>query len=974
MISLANCCEREGFHLKLKIWIIAALLLTQTITAQNMWLWNQRTHPELEWQTLETDHFNIHYHQGLEKIARKGALIAEQSYQPIMDQVQVEDFGKTDIVFSAEDEIMNGFAMPTNQIFIWVSQNDVAGNFGGSEKWLKLVVTHEFQHVVQFQAHRTWMGIFGAITIPAWWMEGMAEYMTEVWRVGRSDSRMKIHTYRNTMHQLDAHDDGYAKVLYIAWKYGDSTLVNISKHRKYLQEDSLRYPYAYDFKSAFEDATGQTLKDFDEEWRRVMNTYYYGYKAQKELIEEIGEPQPLKGFARVQAATLSADSSQIAVIGRQKSRMRDYGLYTLSTDSNKTIEQVHFGNFNGDPAWSPDTKQLVVAEYHRGSHGSILNDLRLVDVETKKARWITRDLRALHPVFSKNGKGIFFVAHPGETTNIYYQDLSSNKRVQLSKFEGDVQIQSLDLSLEGNSLAFMIQDESGDVDIAILSTNGKDFRRVTSDPEEDLLPVWTADGKAIVYTSFRNSTPNLYHVDLDSLKITQMTDVAEGIYSRQRLAGTDMILASTLADVDTVRIRAVHPDRKAPELILNIREPFIAWRTKSPDISVPVIDYESELVINSEYPYRARNSFRPLLRLLLPDDAGLVGLAAYNDALGKHLIQGGGVIDWTGAFAGGYVSYLNLQYLPALNFYASKNFSFNLRRTWGATNFEVLDGAGVSAILPMNSGNSLSSNHNISTNFRMVNRKMVKLVADEWESDLAFPEETETNMSLTWQWLNRRPEAGMFTLPRSGYGILGHIEKTIPQIWGEADYSKVWLEGFFNVAIPKTPLVFYNRSKWEYHSGGILAQDSIGLMSTSPLYFSPGTILNMAGAGIYDLPESYNLRGQKGNYPATELIYNVSELRIQLIKALPAHILGIKLTGITGALFHDLGYLPESTTTLTTMGAELKFNLSLGKMALLTLSAGVGGDTDYWEPIIEDPDLLDFKDDHYFRLALVNPF
>ena len=130
----------------------------------------------------------------------------------------------------------------------------------------------------------------------------------------------------------------------------------------------------------------------------------------------------------------------------------------------------------------------------------------------------------------------------------------------------------------------------------------------------------------------------------------------------------------------------------------------------------------------------------------------------------------------------------------------------------------------------------------------------------------------------------------------------------------------------------------------------------------------------MAGAGIYDLPESYNLRGQKGNYPATELIYNVSELRIQLIKALPAHILGIKLTGITGALFHDLGYLPESTTTLTTMGAELKFNLSLGKMALLTLSAGVGGDTDYWEPIIEDPDLLDFKDDHYFRLALVNPF
>ena len=214
--------------------ILTILLYTQSVSAQNMWLWNQRTHPELKWQTLETEHFNIHFHQGLESIAKKGALIAEQTYQPIMDQLEVKDFGKTDIVFSAEDEIMNGFAMPSNQIFIWVSQNDVAGHFGGSDKWLKLVITHEFQHVVQMQAHRTWAGIFGGITIPSWWIEGMAEYMTEVWRVGRSDSRMKIHTYQNTMDQLGAHDQGYAKVLYLAWKYGDSTLVKISNHRLYL--------------------------------------------------------------------------------------------------------------------------------------------------------------------------------------------------------------------------------------------------------------------------------------------------------------------------------------------------------------------------------------------------------------------------------------------------------------------------------------------------------------------------------------------------------------------------------------------------------------------------------------------------------------------------------------------------------------------------------------------------------------------
>ncbi len=961
--------------MKLRVWIILILLFAQGVHAQNMWLWNQRTHPELEWQTLETEHFNIHFHQGIEAIAKRGALIAEQAYQPTLDQLQVEDFGKTDIVFSAEDEIMNGFAVPTNQIFIWVSQNDVAGNFGGTEKWLKLVLTHEFQHVVQFQAQRTWTGMIGVASIPSWWLEGMAEYMTEVWRVGRSDSRMKIHTYRNTMDQLDAHDDGYAKVLYLAWKYGDSTLVKISKHRLFLKEKEEKYPYWHDFKKAFKESTGQSLKDFNEEWRRVMNAYYYGYMAQKETLEEVGQPLVLSGFSGVRFAALSPDSSSVAVVGRKQSNMRDYGLYSMLTDSSHQVTELHHGRFSSRPAWSPDAKYIVIAESHRGSHGSLLNDLHLVDVKSKKTRWITSDMRALHPVFSHDGKGVFFVAHPGETSQINYQELSTGKRVMISSFEGDVQIQNLDLSPDGKRLAFMIQETSGDVNVAIMNRDGSGYRKVTNDPQEDILPVWSSDGQSIIFTSFRNSTPNLYRVDLDSLRIVQMTDVAEGIYSQQRLPGTDRIIAATLNDVDTVRVRTVETMRIAPQLGLNIREPFIAWRTKSPDITIPKIDYDIELQAQPVHPYHVLKTFRPLFRLIWPDVEGVFGMAAYNDALGKHMLHGGAVVDWSGQLAGGYVSYLNLQHRPTLNFYGSRNFSFNLRRTWDETHFEVLDGGGVVATLPMNSGNSLSSNHTASLNLRFVNRKVMTLNADQaWEEDPIFPTSEETNLSLSWRWLARRPEADEISLPRNGFGLQAHIETTLPQVWGAGDYQKLWLEGFINLEIPKTPFVLYNRSKWEAHSGDILAQDSIGFMSTSPLYFSAGTIMNMAQVGIMDLPESYNLRGQAGEYPASELFYNVSELRISLLKSFPAHVLGFGFSGLTGALFYDYGYLPETNHTLSTMGAEIKFNLVVGKMALLTLSSGVGGDSDYWNRILDDQDNFTLWDDPYFRLALVNPF
>ncbi|MBT3630962.1 MAG: hypothetical protein HOG76_10880 [Candidatus Marinimicrobia bacterium] len=951
-------------------------MYTQSVSAQNMWIWNQRTHPELKWQTLETEHFNIHFHQGIEAIAQRGAQIAEQTYQPIMDQLQVKDFGKTDIVLSAEDEIMNGFAMPSNQIFIWVSQNDVAGHFGGSDKWLKMVITHEFQHVVQLQAHRTWAGIMGGMSIPPWWIEGMAEYMTEIWRVGRSDSRMKIHTYRNTMDQLDAHDDGYAKVLYLAWKYGDSTLVKISNHRLYLQKDKLKYPYWYDFRTAFKEVTGQSLDDFDEEWRRAMNTYYYGYKAQKESIEEVGEPLLLKGFSRVRSASISPDSLAIAVVGRRHSKMRDYSLYLQSTDSTQHIKEIHYGRFNGNPAWSPDSKQLILAEYHRGSHGSLLNDLRLINVETNKKRWITQDFRALHPVFSHDGKGVFFAAHPSETTQIFYQDIDSGKRIQLSAFEGDIQIQNLDLSPDGKKLVFMIQDANGDVDIALMNRDGNAFQKLTNDPEEDVYPVWTADASAIIYTSYRNSTPNLYRVDLDSLTVTQMTDVAEGIFSKQRLPNTNKIIASTLADVDTVRIRVVEVERVAPELGLQIREPYNAWRTKSPDIKVPVVDYSLKPEVELVQSYQAIKTIRPLVKFIWPFGDALLLLGVAQDALGKHIFQAGGFLPYFDDYFGAYVSYTNLQFLPALHFYGMKNLSMNYYSSYRFNFFENRNGIGIAASIPMNAGHTLSSNHSVQWKAQFMSRDLISLddIEDpETGQIIPTPVTDEFNIGITYMWKSQRPHTSSYFLPRDGLGFLAHIERALSGVWGENDYSKYWVEGFYNYDVPKLPAVLYGRMKVVGQAGDIPIQDELGFSDSGPLYFSTQYMAAIKSTGLLDGPESYSLRGQVGQYPANELIYSVTELRMPLIEKVPVNVLGVGVQNITAALFYDFGYIPDSEKVLETYGAELKFDISLAKLSLVTLAYGWGGDADYWVGI--DGETEDnFWGRSYLRMALVNPF
>lgn len=960
--------------------LLVALLISSVglplLHAQSFWMWNQRTHPELEWSTLETEHFRIHYHQGIEYAADKTARIAEQIYQPVLDQLQIDGWGITDIVLSAEDEIMNGFAMPSDQIFIWVSQNDVAGRFGGSEKWLRLVVTHEFQHVAQLHAHDTWAGVFSLISVPGWWIEGMAEYMTEEWRVGRSDSRLKIHTYQNSMQHLGPHDQGYAMVKYLAWKYGDSTLVNISNHRMYLDEENKKFPIWYDFNEAFEASTGTTVKTFYEEWRRVMNAYYYSYLAQKESVEETGTPLRVNGFHEIHSLSFSADSSQLVLVGRQNKRMLDQGVYTLTLDTNHTIESYHHGVFRGIPAISPDNQYIAVAELHRGSHGSLLNDLRLIETESGKTRWITEDFRALHPEFSPDGLSLIFVAHPeGETSQLYRYDKISEELEQLTAFAGDVQLQRPVYSPDGNRIAFMIQDASGAVDIAVVDSEGNDFTKITNDRAEDLLPVWTEDGGGLVLTSFRNSTPNLYRVDLDSMNLIPMTDVAQGIYSLQSVPNSNLILSSTLPDVDSVRIMLVDADRIAGDFPVNIRDRYTDWRVKMPDVAIPDIDYDADISQYTRGPYRPFSTIRPLVWAVLPDVEGLFGMGVFNDAMGKHLFQGGGVLGWQGDLLGGFVSYMNLNHAPILQVYGTKNFNFSFRNYHRGQIIEARDGIGLAAALPFSARNGLRTNHWLQARFDLVQRNQNRF-GDDWDAvptNAELPRD-ESKLGLSYLVKHQRPERQQVTLPGHGRGFLAHFEQTVPGLWGAGDYQQIWLDGFINQRIPKTPLVIYNRSKWQRQSGTIAYTDSIGFSEVAPYYFSPGTLLGITSVGLLDLPETYSLRGQQGDYPATEVFINTFELRWPLFNKLPINVLGIGAGGLSGALFSDFGYLPELERSLHTFGMELKFAVMLERMPLLVLAGGIGGDSSFWQQVLDEDPSLKIEEQLYLRMSLVNPF
>ena len=104
-------------------------------------------HSELEWKTFETENFIFHFHNGTERTAKEGALVAEAIYPNITKLYDFEPLQKTQIVFLDTDDYSNGAAyFYDNKIEIWASPLDT--ELRGSHRWLQNVITHEFTHIV----------------------------------------------------------------------------------------------------------------------------------------------------------------------------------------------------------------------------------------------------------------------------------------------------------------------------------------------------------------------------------------------------------------------------------------------------------------------------------------------------------------------------------------------------------------------------------------------------------------------------------------------------------------------------------------------------------------------------------------------------------------------------------------------------------------------------------------------------------
>lgn len=309
--------------------LLLALAMPSALAKESL----PHNHPDLDWYTIETDHFVVHYPQShddadnvhylsAERTARRSARIAEDVYPRECATLGYWLKEKVHIVILEQADDLEGFAVP-GWDWIQVSANPGVELYRqrGRVDWLSAVIAHELAHVLSLKAQMTHAegtsgvvigGLYSGPAIDAdiggelvigdnpsaFWVEGVAEYAADeagygTWSTSRDmllrtsileDRQLtwaewRVRDQRWTWNDPERYyQQGYSFGLYIRERFGHDAFVRLGL-------DNAR-AWRADWDQAFQRVLGVEGDALYDDWLAAMRVRY---EAQYAAVKATGE-------------------------------------------------------------------------------------------------------------------------------------------------------------------------------------------------------------------------------------------------------------------------------------------------------------------------------------------------------------------------------------------------------------------------------------------------------------------------------------------------------------------------------------------------------------------------------------------------------------------------------------------------------------------------------------------------------------
>src|SRR2546426_298364 len=535
-----------------RLMVVLGVGILATPAAAQYFGQNKVQYRSFNFQSIQTEHFDIYYYPDERGGALDAARMAERAYarlsrilhhqfqsrKPIILYASQSDFQQTNVV-DATGEGLGG----VTEFFKHRAVLPFTGSYAEFEHVLQHEMVHQFQYDV-YSRGRPGAGVqtLMAVNPPLWFMEGMAEYLslgpinpeTAMWlRDAALEGHLPSIEEMTNDPYIFPYRYGHALWAYIGEKWGDEVIGEI-----------LQSSATSGLDAAFKRALGRSLEDLSNDWRDAIQTTFLPQLGDHYRARRIAQPTLTQRHSRGRiflAPALTPDGKDIAYFGDQGGFFIDLWLADgetgrvkrrlVKSTQNNNYESLRFINSAG--AFSPHRRYFAIAAKHKDK-----DDLVILDAKRgKEVRRITVPLNGLTtPSWSPDGQQLAFTGYDGGLSHLFLvrADGSDLRRLTRDKYADLPPAWSPD----GKTIAFTT-DRGGETDFGELRfgnmrialyylADGKIELLPHMERGKNIDPVWAPDGKSLAFVSDRTAISNVFVYDFADAKVYQLTDLFTG--------------------------------------------------------------------------------------------------------------------------------------------------------------------------------------------------------------------------------------------------------------------------------------------------------------------------------------------------------------------------------------------------------------------------------------------------------------
>ncbi len=659
----------------------ALICITQLFSTAHAGISND---PRLNWQTLTSSHFAVHYHDGEEQLAKTTIAIAERVHERLSPLFQWSPTEPTDIVLTDQIDFFNGYAsvFPTNLMTLHVTPPDMLTGLEDHAGAMETLITHEYVHILHTdKATRTpllarqlfgrFFLLFPGMLQPGWLLEGLATYYeTDPARsVGRgqssgfdmlmrTESSCGIKPLRQVNQPIASWPGGTVPYLYgvnfyqfIADRYGAEKIQQLVT-----QYSGNMLPFSL-------NSTSRRVfgKGLDELWGEFETYLQQEYQPQLAALQEQGEVsgQRLGQQGYVTSSVRALADGTVIYFSFNGTDAPALMRLRPGTQPPEQLANVHQGGrFDLHPEAG-----IVLAQPEFNHNANLFYDLYRIDLSSGKQRRLTQGERYRAVTWSPDGKQMVALHNALGRHELHLLDADGKLIEVLWRGESGVTLSDPDWSPDGTTLVMSVWRPEGGWNLEQFNLADRAFTQLTRQTVIEAQPRYSANGASVLFSADNGGVYNLRQLNLANGEITTLTHVASGAFEPSQ-ATVDGPIYYTGYDCDGLDIYRLDQPQPLPTPAAPDGPSAIPLPPAALPHGLKISDYSpySHLRPRWWFPYLAIESGRTELGFI----------TSANDPLYRHNYQLDAAYDFSNQVMVGSLNYIYDRYFPIIKLHAQQ--------------------------------------------------------------------------------------------------------------------------------------------------------------------------------------------------------------------------------------------------------------------------------------------------------------